>query len=156
MTTINDHTPTLDDLCKRHGVVIQATRIPCRTQLWDDNRSDPPQRSHWHVLIRVGGKRLWAGEYSHGEAVERNPHDRVALRQGKWIHKVPKVADVLYCLLSDAQGADQPFEDWASDYGFDSDSRKALAIYETCVATHKALRAGLPSLAAFMDAASEH
>ncbi len=42
------------------------------------------------------------------------------------------VVDVLDSLRMDAMGADQPFEDWAGDYGHDTDSRKALAMYEQC------------------------
>lgn len=44
----------------------------------------------------------------------------------------PAAASVLYSLLSDASGADGNFLDWCDDLGYDSDSRKALAIYEAC------------------------
>jgi hypothetical protein len=40
------------------------------------------------------------------------------------------LADVLYSLTMDASGADQSFPDWASEYGYDSDSRAALSTYE--------------------------
>jgi hypothetical protein len=47
----------------------------------------------------------------------------------------PTAADILDCLASDCSGIDNArgFEDWASDYGYDTDSRKALATYEQCV-----------------------
>ena len=43
----------------------------------------------------------------------------------------PSTFDALYCVLSDASGYDSAdgFEDWASNYGYDTDSRKAEAIY---------------------------
>jgi hypothetical protein len=46
----------------------------------------------------------------------------------------PTAADVLGCLCSDAQGVDhgETFEDWASDFGYDTDSRKAERIYHEC------------------------
>jgi hypothetical protein len=44
-------------------------------------------------------------------------------------------------MCSDATGADQPFEDWAADYGYDADSRKAEATYRAVVAQTKQLRA---------------
>jgi hypothetical protein len=44
----------------------------------------------------------------------------------------PKIADVLYCLLSDSQSGSQSFEDFCSDFGYDTDSRKAHATWETC------------------------
>lgn len=44
----------------------------------------------------------------------------------------PEAAGVLYSLLLDASGADGNFLDWCDAYGYDSDSRKALATYEGC------------------------
>lgn len=44
----------------------------------------------------------------------------------------PFAASVLYGLLLDSQGAEQNFLDWCSEYGYDSDSRKAFATYEAC------------------------
>ena len=57
-----------------------------------------------------------------------------------WLPIPPTAAEVLYCLLSDASATGQCFADWASDFGYDTDSRKALAIYEACCATGVALR----------------
>lgn len=42
----------------------------------------------------------------------------------------PKAKDVLDCLASDASSADESFEDWASNYGYDTDSRKAERTYK--------------------------
>ncbi len=42
------------------------------------------------------------------------------------------LVDVLDSLRMDAMGADQSFEDWAGEYGMETDSRKALAMYEQC------------------------
>lgn len=44
----------------------------------------------------------------------------------------PTAASVLYSLLQDASGADENFYDWCANYGYDTDSRKALATYEAC------------------------
>ena len=52
----------------------------------------------------------------------------------------PTAASVLYCLLSDMEAIDQSFVDWADDLGYDTDSRKALAIYEACCDTGRELR----------------
>ncbi len=49
-------------------------------------------------------------------------------RQGEGITQDPTARGVLECFLSDASSADQAFEDWAGDYGYDTDNRKA---YET-------------------------
>lgn len=50
------------------------------------------------------------------------------------LHAKPTVDDVVGSLVSDAQGVEYDgFEDWADNYGMDTDSRKALAMYEGVV-----------------------
>jgi hypothetical protein len=44
----------------------------------------------------------------------------------------PDLANVLHCLLMDSSAADETFQDWCSDCGYDPDSRKALDTYLTC------------------------
>jgi hypothetical protein len=46
----------------------------------------------------------------------------------------PTLAEVLDCLASDAAGVEnaQGFEDWAGEYGYDSDSRKAERTFRVC------------------------
>lgn len=47
---------------------------------------------------------------------------------------MPEPADVLQCLALDAQSAQNSgsFDAWASDLGYDTDSRKAEGIYRAC------------------------
>lgn len=53
----------------------------------------------------------------------------------------PKLIDVLYSLVMDAGALDYDcFEDWASDYGYDPDSRAAEKIYNDCMAIALKLR----------------
>ena len=44
----------------------------------------------------------------------------------------PKAASVLHSLLMDTYAIDSSFEDWCSDYGYDTDSIKALKTYKAC------------------------
>lgn len=44
----------------------------------------------------------------------------------------PHAAGVLHSLILDSSAASQSFADWCSDFGYDTDSRKALATYEAC------------------------
>lgn len=44
----------------------------------------------------------------------------------------PTVADVCYCLLSDAEACVSTFEEWCGTFGYDTDSRKALDTYMAC------------------------
>ena len=57
-------------------------------------------------------------------------------------HKPPALEDVLDCLLSDAAGYEQArdFEDWAAEYGYDSDSRKAEATWRAVAEQTRRLR----------------
>jgi hypothetical protein len=52
----------------------------------------------------------------------------------------PKFDSILACLVQDAVGSSQTFDDWCSDYGYDTDSRKALEIYMACQEIAKKLR----------------
>ena len=57
---------------------------------------------------------------------------------------LPDSVGVVWSLLNDARAIDYAcFEDWADDYGYDSDSRKAEKIYNDCLAIGLKLRAGL-------------
>lgn len=57
---------------------------------------------------------------------------------------LPGLVDVLACLALDAGALESPdFESWAGDFGYDTDSRKALAIYRACVETGLRLRASI-------------
>jgi len=56
----------------------------------------------------------------------------------------PPLADVLQCLLMDAEAIDYgTFEEWADNFGYDSDSRAAERIYRACLETGLQLRAML-------------
>jgi hypothetical protein len=56
----------------------------------------------------------------------------------------PRLGDVMQSLIRDADVLDSGgFESWASDMGYDTDSRKAEAIYKACVEIATKLRAAL-------------
>jgi hypothetical protein len=54
----------------------------------------------------------------------------------------PKIEDILYCVVSDAQCYDnsRDFEDFCSDLGYDTDSIKAKKCYDACAEQTKKLR----------------
>lgn len=55
---------------------------------------------------------------------------------------LPNVADLFYSLTLDADVLDHPtFDDWAAEFGYDTDSRKGEAIYQQCLQLALALRA---------------
>lgn len=64
----------------------------------------------------------------------RNPKGESWIMQNQRVTlPAPKLEDVLHSLLSDGEAAEYTFEDWASNFGYDTDSRKAEATYRACV-----------------------
>jgi hypothetical protein len=54
----------------------------------------------------------------------------------------PSLEDVLYSLVLDAGAIDaSSFEEWANEYGFDTDSRQAETTYKACLEIGLKLRA---------------
>lgn len=84
---------------------------------------------HWYVVLRRGG-RIFATYYSAGSAHKE-------LRGDRWHATPPTVADMLGCLSSDVRSLvdGETFEDWASEFGYDTDSAKARKAYDT-IAQH--------------------
>lgn len=72
---------------------------------------------------------------SFGEVVsETGVGTNFRTRYAKFTCRPPLLKDVLYCLILDSSVLDHPtFESWASDYGYDADSRKAKNIYNVCL-----------------------
>jgi hypothetical protein len=62
------------------------------------------------------------------------PSDSIRLpyRHGIALTDAPEPAEVLANYCRDWLDAQQPFEDWAGNYGYDSDSRKAERIWKQC------------------------
>lgn len=98
---------TLKQLVNRHNIRVESVMVDS-----NPNNPDWQDADHWKVTLRFGRRRLTT-PFSMGRAHAREP----------------QAIDVLECLLLDAGSADQPFEDWASDLGFDIDSRKAERAY---------------------------
>lgn len=100
------------------GVDMTSRRVDQRPTIveW------PAEASHWIVTIQYRGI-VVSTYFSMGSA-----------RLGE-----PELADVMSCLLFDADAADQTFDDWCADFGYDTDSRKAFATYDACAQTARGL-----------------
>jgi hypothetical protein len=77
----------------------------------------------WRVTLRYQGRRMTVPFFTDSAKI-----------------KPPTAARVLYCLASDATANSQSFEDWASDFGYDTDSRKVERVYKLCVQNGRKLR----------------
>lgn len=74
----------------------------------------PSDANRWAVTLKYGGRRL-----------------TVPFFTGAMLPGEPKTEDVLGCLLRDAGGyeAAGSFGEWAEEYGYDTDSRRAERVY---------------------------
>ena len=82
------------------------------------NMGDMPRGSnHFEVTLTRDNDQEMACYFSMGPALCREP----------------EAVEVLDCLISDSRGVlNEGFEDWADNYGYDSDSRKAEKTYLVC------------------------
>jgi hypothetical protein len=81
------------------------------------NMADSQNMNHFKVTLRGGGRQM-----------------TLYFSQGYGISGEPDAASVLNCLASDSASVEnaRSFDDWASDLGYDPDSRKAEKIFKTC------------------------
>jgi hypothetical protein len=97
---------------------IAAHKISMSVDYADSNpnMADGHNMNHFSCQLRMGRKRL-----------------TVRFSQGYGIQGEPTITSVLDCLASDSAGFDnaQSFEDWASEYGYDTDSRTAERTFKT-------------------------
>lgn len=124
---------------------------------------------NWRVTVKIGGKPILTTDYGQGighiPGYKSSPrvtlfaHEilSVALETGTvpfhqkpWIAKPGKVPapdreNIMYSLLLDG-AADfdaQSFDEWAGEYGYDPDSRKAESIYNECLSIGRQLRSAI-------------
>lgn len=110
------------EFVRAHNITADVAMVDDNPNMDDD--SWKAAANHWRVTLRYGRRRLTT-YFSTGSALGE-----------------PGAADVLDCLASDAEGFinARDFEDWASEYGYDSDSRRAMSTYETIVKQATKLR----------------
>lgn len=160
---------------------IKSTFIPFSQSR---NKREKYPSLNWSVTLEKNGKPVLTTDYMAGCAhvpgykqMDRSIAHAEMIRQAcetgysypKWsIHTLnlwvkgpkiePKAVDVIYSLVMDSDVLNySSFEDWASNFGYDADSRSAEKTYRACLEIALAFRAavgesGLTMLAeAFQD-----
>lgn len=128
---------------------------------------------NWRVTIKRQGRAVLTTDYmagiGHAPKVpgkptpsERHKADRMMAEGGKAVRFVysegplvhtgpvlqPDPCNVISSIVQDSRVLDSGgFEDWASDYGYDKDSRKAESIYHACLEHALALKAAIGTAA---------
>lgn len=130
---------------------IEAEGITAEVEWADENPNAidewPPDARHFLVTLKrspartVGSAELLDGRWS-AEQAGSSSTLAVPFSQGSGHTEEPTAADVLDCLASDGASVEnaRSFDDWAVEYGYDTDSRRAFATYETCQRQARELR----------------
>lgn len=106
----------------------------------------------WDVTLTYQG-RTFTMSYSTGIGHRRTSrNDTRGYYRDHLTVKPFEPSQILDCLFSDASAANETFESWASDLGYDPDSRKALDTYLACQKNGIALRKLLGSDYATIEA----
>lgn len=139
---------TVKNVLEALGITIEADYAPHKTPAGES----PELR--WRVSVRRNGREFLSTEYSagcaHSPEYKRNggrvtpavvQECDTGLCYGNRLWRpTPDAANVVHCLLMDASGTDETFEEWAGNLGFDPDSRKAEAMFRECCKTAAAFR----------------
>lgn len=106
------------EFCKKHGIRLITE--------WTDSNpfaDDSVPMNHWRCTLRCAGRQI-----------------TLVFSMGMAHGGPPSTGQILETLVMDASGADQDFEEWASDLGYDIDSRRAERIYRGVVGQTAELR----------------
>lgn len=134
----------LENLIDECGIDFSTEFVP-----WDGKGE--PQLA-WTFTLTLHGDPVRSGTFTAG--VAHAPSYPAACSHGECRTGIdqkgrpikPRPLELISCVVMDSRALDYPrFEDWAADFGFDPDSRKAEAIYRDCLQWGIALRAGLGS-----------
>lgn len=151
------------DTIREIGLTIESEFIPFSQSR---NKENTYPSLNWLVTLKRAGNDLLSTSFSAGwahcpaysdptlgrqDSVQRFKTIREQCETGRngkpgkpgtWIK--PDSVDVIYSLVSDSCVLDYAsFESWADDFGYDSDSRKAEAIYKACLDIALKLKAAI-------------
>lgn len=138
---------TVENLCASVGIDAEYKGREKNADNWEHDA--------WTVTLTYQGRTYPATSYRMGTGHSK-PYPtakvhaeleswQLKAKQHRWKPTPPTAASVVDSLLLDVSGLDEPFEGWAASLGYDTDSRKAEAIYRACLET-------LPKLRAFFGA----
>lgn len=118
------------------------------------------QCDQWEVSLTCAGKDTIVTPYYTGlglrKGYKEGDFEATPRGKAKGTPKPPHAADVLHSLVLDSSAINESFPDWCENFGYDSDSIKALRTYEQCCATGLQLRdmlgsAGLQTLSELLQ-----
>ena len=129
---------------KAVDAILAENSIVYNVQYLGESINDNWKYDKWTVTFAGKGRNKQEFEYhtglGHRQCVKPRPFvwgNYSAMQRKTWIKEnelpvSPFAGAVLYCLLSDMSCANDTFDDWCGNMGYDTDSRKALQTYLSC------------------------
>jgi hypothetical protein len=96
----------------------------------------------------------WGNEQRFTTEAKSRPWTKADRGHRKAVPCVPSAYDILGRLMADTYCAGLNFVDWCDEYGYDTDSRKAVDIHETCARMARDARRVLGDLYSDLDGIS--
>ena len=150
--TTTEARAAIDVLLAREGITMTAAFVP---QSLSRHSAEKDRTLNWRITFsNAASKASFAIDYSQGIGhipamlgksypMERQANEYQASQEGRYQVRAnasyqtkplppPTAADLLHCLVLDASCAENTFEEWCSELGYDTDSRKAEEIYNQC------------------------
>jgi hypothetical protein len=147
---MNDQAKSTDQLVAEY---LESIKVEFSAFLIGETMRDAWKADQWKISFKRGKQELEEMYYTgiglrklRKNAIPFGTGSRNSIAYAEWekVNKLPvkpSSASVLYSLLSDARAIDDSFENWSSEYGYDSDSLKAFDIYRQCCASGKRIYA---------------
>lgn len=88
---------------------------------WADKKRGEQLVNKFRVSVKVGSKRTGFDFYG---SINDYTHGVIELEDLK---------NAVFCFVSDACGANQSFENFCGEFGYDTDSRRTEKIYKECL-----------------------
>lgn len=144
----------------KHNLTVESVFVPFSQSR---NASEKSPSLNWRVTLKHNGRNILTTDYMAGcghapsykqsfkrdytneklvaleceyggKAVYRESLDWMGIPQSAKGTIKPDPADVIYSLLIDSEVIDySSFEEWASNFGYDADSRQAEKTYNDCM-----------------------
>jgi hypothetical protein len=124
------------DFCEKHGITISATLEGKREQKPTSKDGKPWAHFLWRCTLTRSDARAGKLEQEYRMGLAHVHTTRRAMEslgiEKKTAPTPPKAEDVIDSLIMDASAIGQTFDDWASEFGYDTDSRQAEKVFHEC------------------------
>lgn len=121
----------LEKLVKEHGIAACVIGVGRETLVKDSVRPEPWECFTWLASLHYDGRFVTVPEYHTGIGCVKETKRADGKHLGN-VAVTPSAADILYSMLMSMDSIDESFEAWCSNFGYDTDSRRAENMYHAC------------------------